>query len=132
MIRNTILATAAAGMLAIGGLAASSVTAAAGPAGAVQFGGQGWNVQIGTSGGAVRSGPIGTVGGAKWQAPKPAGKNCRPVTQNVKWWDKWGNQRWSKVVVRYDCATQRGHRQPGFGAKPSFPNPPRHGGWGGR
>ncbi len=122
MIRNTIYAAAAAGLLAMGGLAASSVSAAAGPAGGMQFGGPGWNVQFG-----IGNGP-------GWHAPKPAPgpRNCRPVTQNVKWWDKWGNQRWSKVVVRYDCGPQRGHRHNGYGAKPGFPKGPHHGGWGGR
>ncbi len=118
MFRKTILATAAAGMLAMGGLAASTATASAsGPQGGVQFGGPGFNVQLGWGNGPQH--------GPGWGHHN---RGCKPVLKNVKWWDKWGNPRWSKVVVGYNCGPKFGPKPfPGHGG-PWGPKPPHHGG----
>ena len=115
MFRKAIIATAAAGMLAMGGLAASTATAAAaGPSAGFQVGGPGFNLQFGM-------GP-----GQQWGGHHH-NKSCTPVTQNVKWWDKWGNPRWSKVVVGYNCHPKHGPKPfPGHGG-PWGPKPPHNG-----
>ena len=102
MLRKTIIATAAAGMLAAGSLVASSATASASGPG-IQFGGPGWNVQIGTPG--FHGQP---------------NRYCRPIVKTVKYW-KWGRPHWRQVVVGHDCGHRRGPPRHG----PGFP------GWGG-
>ena len=106
MLKKTLIATAAAGMIAAGSLVATTVGASAsGPS--IQFGGPGWNVQIGNFGGRHHN------------------RNCRPVVKTVKYW-KWGRPHWRQVVVGYDC-----HRRgPRHGGPPPFPGP-GFPGWGG-
>ena len=106
MFKRAILATAAAGMLALGAVAATTSGAAAAPGYgpgfghgpghgpgpgygmSVQFGGPGWNVQI----------------GPQRHNFAPPRQTCQPVTKNVKWWDKFGNPHWSKIVVGQKCS----------------------------
>lgn len=146
MFRKTILATAAAGMLAAGSLVAATSTASAGqgyggPGGTIQFGGPSWNLQIGGFG----------FGFGQPFPPQPP-KFCKPIVKTVKWWDKWHRPHWSNVVVSYKCKPPFGgpHRGPwsgpggpgfgpgpgGFGPGPGMgPGPggfgPGPGGWGG-
>ena len=122
MFRKTLIATAAAGMLAAGSLVASTATASAhgtGVSGSIQFGGPGWNVQIGTPG--FRGQPQ---------------QSCRPIVKTVKYW-QWGRPHWRQVVVGYDChrrgPPRRVPQYPGF-PSPGFPGwggPGWGGGWGG-
>jgi hypothetical protein len=105
MLRKTLIATATAGMLAAGSLVATTATATAhgtSVSGSIQFGGPGWNVQIGTPGFRGHQ-----------------NRHCRPIVKTVKYW-KWGRPHWRQVVVGHDC--NRRHHSPQF---PSFP------GWGG-
>ncbi len=103
MLKKTLIATAAAGMIAAGSLVATTVGASAGAA--VQFGGPGWNVQIGNFGHGKHN------------------RHCRPIVKTVKYW-KWGRPHWRQVVVGYDC-----HRRGPPG--PPFPGPWAPGwGWG--
>lgn len=145
MFRKTILATAAAGMLAAGSLVAATSTASAhgpgGPGGSIQFGGPSWNLQIGGFG----------FGFGQPFPPQPP-KFCKPIVKTVKWWDKWHRPHWSNVVVSYKCKPPFGGRHhgpwsgpggPGFGPGPGGfgpgpgmgPGPggfgPGPGGWGG-
>jgi hypothetical protein len=114
MFRKTLLATAAAGMLAAGSLVASTATASAsGPS--IQFGGPGWNVQIGTPG--FRGYP---------------NRYCKPIVKTVKYW-QWGRPHWRQVVVGHNCHRRGPPRhQPHFPG-PYFPGPffPGGPGWGG-
>ncbi len=123
MFRKTLLATAAAGMLATGSLVAATSTASAhgpgAPNAAIQFGGPGWNVQIGNWG-----------PGFAPQFPQKPPKFCTPVVKNVKWWDKWGRPHWSAVVVSYTCKAPGHHNHGpwngpggpgGFPGGPGFP-----------
>jgi hypothetical protein len=113
MFRRTLIATAAAGLLAAGSLVATTASASAsGPS--IHFGGPGWNVQIGTFHPGYRN-----------HYPR---QHCRPIVKTVKSW-KWGKPHWQQVVVGYDCK-----RRPGPPRHPHFPGPgfPGYGGpgWG--
>ena len=109
MLRKTLIATATASMLAAGSLVATTPTAFAhgtGVSGSIQFGGPGWNVQIGTPGFYGHQ-----------------NRHCRPIVKTVKYW-KWGRPHWRQVVVGHDC--KRRHFNP-----PHFPGGPGWGpGWG--
>jgi hypothetical protein len=111
MLRKTLIATAAAGMLAAGSLVASPASAhGTGASGSIQFGGPGWNVQIGTPGIYGHQNPY-----------------CKPIVKTVKYW-QWGRPYWRQVVVGYNCR----HRRPAPVA-PFFPFPGSFppGPWGG-
>lgn len=113
MLRKTLIATAAAGMLAAGSLVASPASAhGTNVSGSIQFGGPGWNVQIGTPG-----------------VYRHANPYCKPIVKTVKYW-QWGRPHWRQVVVGYNCR----HRQPApapFFPGPYFPGPfPGGPGWG--
>ena len=84
MLKKTLIATAAAGLLSVGALTAT--TSAASAAG-IYFGGPGWSVGIG--------GP--TFG------PYRPHRVCKPVYKTVKWWDRWHRPHFRKVVVRQTC-----------------------------
>lgn len=108
MFKQTILATATAGLIALGAMGATTTAAsAAGPgSGSMQFGGPGWSLQFG-------------FGGHQQFHPK---KFCAPVVKKVKWWDNWGNPHWSNVVVGQKCS----FGGPGFGGPgPGFGGPGR-------
>lgn len=109
MLKRTLIATAAAGMIAAGSLVAGTGSAAASNpyvSGSIQFGGPGWSVQIGNFGHSRHH------------------RSCRPIVKTVKYW-KWGKPHWQQVVVGYDCH-RRGPRHGG----PPFPGP-WFPGWGG-
>jgi hypothetical protein len=98
-------------MIAAGSLVATTGTAAAsGPyvSGSVQFGGPGWNLQIGNFG-----------------QPHHFPRHCRPIVKTVKYW-KWGKPHWRQVVVGYDCHRRMRHHAPPFPGPfpgPWFPGP---------
>jgi hypothetical protein len=87
MFKQTILAAATAGLIAIGGLA---TTTAANAAGSVQFGGPGWSVQLGND----------NYGPHHQYRPQ---QFCTPIVKKVKWWDRFGYPHWSQVVVGQKC-----------------------------
>jgi hypothetical protein len=93
MLKNTLIAAATAGLLAVGSLVATTGGAAASGPG-VQFGGPGWNVQIGGG-----FGP-GWHGGPRY---------CKPIVKNVKFYGRWGRPYWKQVVVGQDCGPRRPH-----------------------
>jgi hypothetical protein len=95
MFKQTILATATAGLIAVGALGMTTSAASAGGysgsgsgSGAVQFGGPGWNLQFG-------------FGNSHPQFHQQ--KFCKPVVKKVKYWDRWGNPHWTQVVVGQKC-----------------------------
>ena len=101
MFKQTILAAAAAGMIAVGALGATTSAASAGGyggpgpgSGSVQFGGPGWNLQLG-------------FGNGHPQFHQQ--KFCKPVVKKVKWWDHWGNPHWTQVVVGQKCFFKSGN-----------------------
>ena len=98
MIKRALLATAAAGFLAVAALPATASAAGynQNPNFAVQFGGPGWSLQFGNP--------------PPRFAPPPR-QFCQPVVQKVKWWDNFGRPHWSNVVVGNKCA----FGGPGFG-----------------
>ena len=109
MFKQTLLAAAAAGLIAAGGLALTTSAASAETFG---FGGPGWNVQFGTPG----------FGPHPYFRPHPV---CTPVIKNVKWWDRFGYPHWSQVVVAQTCGFGSRYPQSGYGG-------PHHGphlGW---
>jgi len=116
MLRKTLIATAAAGMLTAGSLVATPASAhGTGVSGSIQFGGPGWNVQIGTPG--FRGYP---------------NRYCKPIVKTVKYW-QWGRPHWRQVVVGHNCHRRGPPRhQPHFPG-PYFPGPffPGGPGWGG-
>jgi hypothetical protein len=107
MLRKTLLATATAGMLAAGSLVATPASAhGTGVSASIQFGGPGWNVQIGT--------------------PTYHNPYCKPIVKTVKYW-QWGRPYWRQVVVGYNCRKYRPQPVvPFFPFPGSFPGP-----WGG-
>jgi hypothetical protein len=102
MLKKKLIATAAAGMIAVGSLVATTVGASAssGFSGSFSFGGPGWSLQFGNPG-----------------YGRHHNRHCRPIVKTVKFW-KWGRPHWRQVVVGYDC-----HRRGGHGRG--------HGKWGG-
>ena len=113
MIKQTLLATVAAGMIAAGSTSAfAHGPGGYGPGGygpGIQFGGPGWNVQIGN--------------GFPHHPPQ---RVCKPIVKKVKWWDKFGYPHWNQVVVGQKCFFVK-HNGPGPGYGPGFGGP----GWGG-
>jgi hypothetical protein len=105
MLKKTAIATATAGLLALGTLAIPSAASAGGygPGPSVNIGGPGWSLQFG--------------------APPPHA--CRPVYKNVKWWDRWGRPHWKKIQVR-DCH-RHGPPPPFYGPGPGFYGPGPYG-----
>lgn len=105
MLKNTLIATATAGLLALGSLVATTGgAAAAGP----QNNGPNFTVQIG---GGFGPGP-------GWHGGPP--RACKPIVKNVKYYTYWGKPYWKQVVVGQDCGPRRG---PHHG-----PRGPHHGG----
>ena len=97
MFKKTILATATAGLIALGALGAMTSAASAGGygdsgPGGFQFGGPGWSLQLGLDSGHPNFHPQ---------------KICKPVFKKVKWWDRRGHPHWSFVVVGQKCFFQR-------------------------
>lgn len=87
MLKKTLLATATAGLIAAGTMTtASAAPYHSGPG--FFFGGPGWGVQVG---------PV--------MPPPPM---CRPVTKQVKWWDRFGRPHWRTVTVR-ECPPPHHH-----------------------
>lgn len=127
MFKKTILATATAGLIAVGALGATTSAASAANyngygngSGSVQFGGPGFNLQFG-------------FGGHPQYHPQ---KVCQPVFKKVKWWDRWGHPHWSQVVVSQKCFFKPGngphHNGPWNNDGPWDNHGPHNGpGWGG-
>lgn len=93
MLKQTLIAATTAGLLAVGSLVATTAGAsAANPS--VQFGGPGWNVQIGGG-----FGP-GWHGGPRY---------CKPIVRTVKFYGRWGRPYWKQVVVGQDCGPRFPH-----------------------
>lgn len=90
MFKQTLIATATAGLIALGGLGATTTAASAA---SIQFGGPNWNVQIG-------NGYPGPRPFFHEMRPKPV---CTPVTRTVKWWDHWNRPHWTVMVVGQTC-----------------------------
>lgn len=120
MLKKTLIAATTAGLLAVGSLVATTATASAGAPG-VQFGGPGWNVQIG-----------GGFGPGWGHGPR----HCKPIVKKVKFYGRWGRPYWKQVVVGQDCGPRfphhgghNGGHHGGHGPGNGFPgNGP--GGWG--
>ena len=101
MFNKTILATATAGLIALGALGATTSAASAGGgyggqgSGSMQFGGPGFNLQFGFGNG-----------------PRNyhQQKFCKPVVKKVKYW-RHGHPHWRVVVVGYKCFRPR-HNDP--------------------
>jgi hypothetical protein len=110
MFKQAILAAATAGLLATGGLAAT--TSAASAAGSIQFGGPGWTFQFGD--------------GFQQHQFHPQ-QFCKPILKKVKWWDHFGYPHWSQVVVGQNCS-HNGSFPFNHGPFPSHDN---HGDWNG-
>ena len=108
MFKQAILAAATAGLIATGGLAATTTAASAA---SVQFGGPGWQFQFGTQG----PGPYHQFHEFHQQ------QFCTPIVKKVKWWDRFGYPHWSQVVVGQNCGGN------GYGAYHKRPHPQ----WGG-
>lgn len=91
MFRKTLIATAAAGMLAAGGLVAGTGTAAASGyvSGSIHFGGPGFSLHFGAPG------------------YHHYRQHCKPIVKKVKYWKK-GKAHWRNVVVGQNCH----HRPP--------------------
>ncbi len=100
MLRKAMIATAAAAMIGAGALVGTTTAASAGGqvSGSIQFGGPGWNVQIGNFG-------------------HHRQRVCTPIVKTVKYW-KWGRPHWRQVVVGYDC-----HRRGPHHGGPHYPGP---------
>ena len=102
MLKNTLIATATAGLIAAGAMVGTTSTASAA---SVYFGGPGWSVGIGSPG---------------WGMHRPH-QVCRPVLGSVRWWDHWGRPHFKTVVVRQECSWGYGG---GYGyAHPSYGYP---------
>ena len=69
MFKQTLLATATAGLIAAGAMVGTSGTASAE---GIYVGGPGWSVGIGD--------------GPHWRP----GRDCRPVFRTERWFDRWG------------------------------------------
>ncbi len=117
MFKKTLIATAAAGMLAAGALVG---TAGAASAASVQFGGPGWHIGIGNGPGYF---------------PHRPRQVCHPVFKTVKWWDRWHRPHFKRVVVRQQCTWVYGpqHGGPGPWNGPHGPwnGPGKQGPWNG-
>lgn len=93
MLKNTILASATAGFIALGALGATTSAASAGGynggygSGGMQQGGPGFSLQFGFGNGQRNYHPQ---------------KFCQPITQKVKYW-RHGHPHWKVVVVDYKC-----------------------------
>ncbi len=103
MLKKTLIATATAGLIAAGAMAATTTTAAAD---GFYFGGPGWSFGIGNPG---------------WRGYQPH-PVCKPIIKTVRAWDRWGRPYVQQVVVGRDCGRDHGPRD---GWKQG-PNP----GWG--
>ena len=110
MFKKTILATATAGLIALGALGATTSAASAGGgyggqgSGSMQFGGPGFSMQFGF--------------GNQNHNYHPQ-KFCKPVVKKVKWWDRRGRPHWRVVVVGQKCFRPQHNGQwnngPGWG-----------------
>ena len=112
MLKKTLIAAGTAGLIATGAMVGTTGTASAA---GIAFGGPGWQVGIGTG-----PGP-----GWGWNARRPH-QVCRPVFKTVRWWDRWHQPHFKRVVVRQTCTWTYG---PGYNPHPGpwqGPNP----GWG--
>ena len=107
MLKNTLIATATAGLIAAGAMVGTTSTASAA---SVYFGGPGWSVGIGSPG---------------WGGHRPH-QVCQPVLGSVRWWDNWGRPHFKTVVVRQECSYGYGGG-PGYG----YGGPRYGGGYGG-
>jgi hypothetical protein len=94
MFKRTLIATAAAGMLAAGSLVAGSAPAAASGyvSGSIHFGGPGFSLHFGAPG---------------YYHHHHHRHHCKPIVKKVKYWHK-GKARWKNVVVGQNCH----HRRP--------------------
>lgn len=114
MIKQTLIATATAGLIAVGAMVGTTGTASAAT---VHFGGPGWSVGIG--------GPA--------FGPQRPHRVCKPVFKTVRWWDNWGRPHFKRVVVRQECRWAYGP-QGGWGGRgpnPGWGGPGPNPGWGG-
>lgn len=85
MMKKTLIATATAGLIAVGAMVGTTSTASA--AGVYLFGGSGWGVGIGGPG----------------YGPHRSHQECRPVFKTVHWRDNQGHRHSKQVVVRQEC-----------------------------
>ena len=123
MFKKTLIAAAAAGLIAAGSLATATVAAAAGPSGhgyqqgrgtasgqnfgGVYFGGPGWSIGFATPGFQPRH-----------FRPRQV---CKPVFKRVSWWRHGRLQsRVIKVGERCQQVRPARHPQPGWGRYPSW------------
>jgi hypothetical protein len=110
MMKKTLIATATAGLIAVGAMVGTTSTASAA---GVYFGGPGWSVGI---------------GGPGW-GPQ---RECRPIFKTVRWWDRWGRPHFKQVVVGRDCGRNHGPHGGwgGPGPNPGWGGPGPNPGWG--
>ncbi len=110
MMKKTLIATATAGLIAAGTMVATTSTASAA---SVHFGGPGWSVGISD--------------GYGWRGDRPQ-RACRPVFETRRWWDRWGQPHFKRIVVGQDCRWGHGRRGGWDRGWDRGPNP----GWGWR
>ncbi len=90
-MKKTLIATATAGLIAVGALVGTTSTAS-------------------TAGG--------PSGGPGYSTHSPQ-QQCRPVFKTVRWLDKQGHRHFKKVVVRQKCRQTSGPGGAGQGPNPS-------------
>jgi hypothetical protein len=125
MLKQTLIAAATAGAIGLGMVATAAPASAA--QGSVQFGGPGWNVQIGTPGYGYGYGN--GYGNGYHPHPNFPQKFCTPIVKKVKWWDRFGYPHWSQVVVGQNCQPKFPPKFPPNGNPGPFP--PHNGPWNG-
>ena len=84
MFKKMLIASATAGLIAAGGLAATTETASAGQRGySFQFGNSGIYFNYG-----YRANPR---------------RNCKPIFKRVRWRDHYGRPHWKRIKVGVQC-----------------------------